>query len=122
MVEMMDYISYGSDFEVEYSSNSDSLLDESVSSSDLFYQQQSASGCKHTKYKDFHGYLETSASNDSDTDDFTEFDFDWKMDNLQKRSRNIYTESKATKFNILRKHSHSIILSYFGTTMYGIDW
>ena len=49
MVEMMDYISDGSDFEVEYSSNSDSLSDESVSSSDLIYQQQSASGCKQTK-------------------------------------------------------------------------
>ena len=81
MVEMMDYISNGSDFEVEYLSNSDSLSDESVSSSDLIYQQQSASRCKHTKYHDFHGYLETSISNDSDTDDFTGFDFDWKMDN-----------------------------------------
>ena len=48
MVEMMDYISEGSDSEVEYSSNSDSLLDESVSSSDLIYQQQSALGCKQT--------------------------------------------------------------------------
>ena len=76
MVEMMDYISDGSDFEVDYSSKSDSLWDESVSSSDLFYQQQSASGWKLTKYKDFHGYLETSASNNSDTDDFTAFDFD----------------------------------------------
>ena len=84
MVEMIDYISDGSDFEVEYSSNSDSLSDESVSSSDFIYQQQSASGCKQTKYKNFHGYLETSASNDSDTDDFTGFNFDWKTDNLQK--------------------------------------
>ena len=66
MVEMMDYISNGSNFEVEYSSNSDSLLEESVSSSDVIYQQQSASGCKQTKYKYFHGYLETSASNNSD--------------------------------------------------------
>ena len=74
----MDYISNGSDFDVEYLSNSDSLSDESVSSSDLIYQQQSALGCKQTKYK------ETSACNDSDTDDFTGFDFDWKTDNLQK--------------------------------------
>ena len=76
---------------MEYSSNSNSLSDESVSSSDLIYQQQSASGCKQTKYKDFHGYLETSANNDSDTDDLTGFDFIWKMDNLQKQSRSIYT-------------------------------
>ena len=81
---MMDYFSDGSDFEVEYLSNSDSLLDESVSSNDLIYQQQSAWGCKQTKYKDFHGYLETSASNNSDTDNFTGFDFNWKTDNLQK--------------------------------------
>ena len=64
--------------------NSNSLSDESVYSSDLIYQQQSASGCKQTKYKYFHGYLETSASNDSDMDDFTGFNFDWKTDNLQK--------------------------------------
>ena len=66
MVEMMDYINDGSDCEVEYLSNSDSLSDESVSFSDLFYQQQSAWECKQTKYKDFCGYLETSASNNSD--------------------------------------------------------
>ena len=97
MVEMMDYISDGSDFEVEYSSNSDSLSEESVSSSDLIYQQQSASRCKQTKYKDFHGYLETSASNDSDTNDFTGLDFEWKTDNLQKRSRNLYTGIEGSK-------------------------
>ena len=80
----MDYVSDGSDFEVEYSSNADSLLDKSVFSSDLIYQQQSVSAGKHTKYKDFNGYLETSASDDSDTDDFTRFDFNWKTDNLQR--------------------------------------
>ena len=120
MMEMVDYISDGSEFEVEYLSNSDSLSHESVSSSDLIYQ--SALGCKQTKYKDFHGYLETSASNDSDTDDFTGFDFSWKTDDLQNEIA-IYThELEAAKFNIPRKHSHSIISSYFGTAMYGIDW
>ena len=54
---MIDCITNGSDIEMEYSSNSDSLLDECVSSSDLIYQQQSASGCTQTKYKDFPGYL-----------------------------------------------------------------
>ena len=67
MVEIMDYISDGSNFEVEYSSNLDSLSDESVFSSDLIYQQQSTLGYKQTKYKDFHGYMETSKSNDSDS-------------------------------------------------------
>ena len=87
----MDYVSDGSDLEVEYSSDSESLLDKSVFSSDLIYQQQSTSGCQQIKYKDFHGYLETSASDISDTDDFTGFDFNWKTDNFQKRSRNMYT-------------------------------
>ena len=39
----MDYVSDGSDFEVEYSLDSDSLSDKSVFSSDLIYQQQSIS-------------------------------------------------------------------------------
>ena len=94
----MDYVSDGSDFEVEYSSDSDSLSDKSVFSSDLIYQQQSTSACTHTKYKDFHGYLETSASDDSDTDDFTGFDFNWKTDNLQRRTRNKYTGIGGSKF------------------------
>ena len=54
------------------------LSDKSVFSSDLIYQQQPVSGCKQTKYKDFHGYLVISAINNSDTDDFTGFDFNWK--------------------------------------------
>ena len=98
MVEIMDYISDGSDFEVEYSSDSDSLSDKSVFSNDLIYQQQSTSACKHTNYKDFHGYLETSASDDSDMDDITGFDFTWKTDSLHKRSRNKYTGIGGSKF------------------------
>ena len=47
MAEIMDYVSDGSDFEVEYSSDSDSLSDKSVFSSDLIYQQQSPSACTH---------------------------------------------------------------------------
>ena len=64
----MDYVSDGSDLEVEFSSESESLSDKSVFSSDLIYQEQSTSGCQQTKYKDLHGYLETSASDISDTD------------------------------------------------------
>ena len=71
----------------------------SVFSSDLIYQPQSTSACKHTKYKDFHGYLETSASDDSDTDDFTGFNFNWKTDNLHKRKRNKYNGIGGSKFN-----------------------
>ena len=41
----MDCVSDGSDFEVEYSSDSDSLSDKSVFSSDLMYQHRHA----HTK-------------------------------------------------------------------------
>ena len=94
----MDYVSDGSDFEVEYSLDSDSLSDKSVFSSDLIYQQQSTSACKHTKSTDFRGYLETSASDDLDTDDFTGFDFNWKTDNLQRRTRNKYTGIGGSKF------------------------
>ena len=93
----MDYISDGSDFEVEYSSDSDSLSYKSVFSSDLIYQQHSTSACRHTKYKDFHGQLETSTSDDLDTDDFTRFDFNWKTDNLQKRSRSKFTGIGSSK-------------------------
>ena len=89
----MDYISDRSDFEVEYSSDSDSLSDKSVFSSDLIYQQQSTLACTHTKYKDFYGYLETSASDDSNTDDFN-----WKTNNLQKTSKNKYTGIGGSKF------------------------
>ena len=103
MVEMMAYTSNGSDFEVEYSSNLDSLLDESVSSSDLIYQQQSALGFKQTKYNDFHGYLEASASNDSDTDDFTGFDLDWKTGNLKNQGINIYTGIGGSKVQHLEE-------------------
>ena len=42
---------------------------------------------------------------------------------IYKNEVEIYTlESEAAKFNILKKHSHSIISSYFGAAMYGIDW
>ena len=98
LMETMGYVSGGSDFEVKYSSDSDSLSDKSVFSSDLIYQQQSTLACKHTKYKDFHGYLETSASDDSDTYDFTGFDFNWKTDNLQRRTRKKYTGIGGSKF------------------------